>query len=143
MVVDCANAIVFLGSTRLGPRTQEHCTVYNMMRLADFLLRWNGDPTYGDYWEFNLWNGILAQQHPDTGMIAYFLPLHAGAQKAWGSATEDFWCCHGSLVQAHAISANHIWYQSKKALTLSQYIPNEANWELEGETIHLRLEQDH
>jgi DUF1680 family protein len=130
-------------SARLGYRTQEHCTVYNMMRLADFLLRWNGDPVYGDYWERNLWNGVLAQQNPDTGMIAYFLPLHAGAQKAWGSPTEDFWCCHGSLVQAHTIYANHIWYQSDHALTLSQYIPSEATWELEAETIHLRLEQDH
>jgi DUF1680 family protein len=130
-------------SERLGYRTQEHCTVYNMMRLADFLLRWNGDPAYGDYWERNLWNGILAQQHPDTGMIAYFLPLHAGAQKAWGSPTEDFWCCHGSLVQAHTIYANHIWYQSDNALTLSQYIPNEATWEQDGETVHLHLTQDH
>ncbi len=25
-------------------RTQEHCTVYNMMRLAEYLLRWTGDP---------------------------------------------------------------------------------------------------
>jgi uncharacterized protein len=81
-------------SSRLGFRTQEHCTVYNMMRLADYLFRWSGDPTYADYWERNLWNGILAQQHPDIGMIAYFLPLYAGAEKVWGTPTEDFWCCH-------------------------------------------------
>ena len=84
-------------SSRLGFHTQEHCTVYNMMRLADTLLRWSDDPHYADYWERNLWNGILAQQHPETGMIAYFLPLYAGAEKVWGTPTEDFWCCHGSL----------------------------------------------
>ena len=67
-------------ASRLGFRTQEHCTVYNMMRLAETLLRWTGDPVYGDYWERNLWNGILAQQHPDTGMVAYFLPLYPGAE---------------------------------------------------------------
>ena len=33
-----------------------------MMRLADYLLRWTGDVTYADYWERNLYNGILAQQ---------------------------------------------------------------------------------
>ena len=33
-----------------------------MMRLADCLLRWTGDLTYADYWERNLYNGILAQQ---------------------------------------------------------------------------------
>lgn len=129
-------------SARLGFRTQEHCTVYNMMRLADFLLRWTDDPAYADYWERNLWNGILAQQHPETGMIAYFLPLHAGAEKVWGSPTEDFWCCHGSLVQAHTMYANHIWFESEKGLTLSQYIPNEASWNWHEQEISLQLKQD-
>lgn len=129
-------------SARLGHRTQEHCTVYNMMRLADYLLRWTDDPHYADYWERNLWNGILAQQHPETGMIAYFLPLHAGAEKVWGTPTEDFWCCHGSLVQAHTIYANHIWFAHDGGLTLSQYIPSELTWEQDGLPVTLRLTHD-
>ena len=71
-------------------RTQEHCTVYNMMRLAEYLLRWTGDPAYADYWERNLWNGVLAQQHPDTGMIAYFLPLQPGRGEGLGHAHRRF-----------------------------------------------------
>ena len=46
----------------LSEKNQEHCTVFNMMRLADYLLRWTGDVAYADYWERNLINGILAQQ---------------------------------------------------------------------------------
>jgi uncharacterized protein len=130
-------------SSRLGFRTQEHCTVYNMMRLADYLFRWTGNPTYADYWERNLWNGILAQQHPDTGMIAYFLPFYAGAEKVWGTPTEDFWCCHGTLVQAHTIHANHIWFEGDGELTLSQYIPSEASWQRDNKNVTLRLTQDH
>ena len=129
-------------SSRLGFRTQEHCTVYNMMRLADCLLRWTDDPRYADYWERNLWNGILAQQHPETGMIAYFLPLYAGAEKVWGTPTEDFWCCHGSLVQAHTNYANHIWYEHASGLTLSQYIPSELTWQRDGQPVTLRLTHD-
>jgi DUF1680 family protein len=129
-------------SSRLGFRTQEHCTVYNMMRLAETLLRWSDDPRYADYWERNLWNGILAQQHPDTGMIAYFLPLYAGAEKVWGSPTEDFWCCHGTLVQAHTQYPNYIWYESETGLTLSQYIPNETDWNWGGQPVSLRLTHD-
>ena len=49
-------------AARLGDKNQEHCIVYNMMRLADYLLRWTGDVAYADYWERNLYNGILAQQ---------------------------------------------------------------------------------
>ena len=86
---------------RLGDKTQEHCTVYHMMRLADYLLRWTGDASYDDYWERNLYNGSLAQQHPETGMVTYFLPLRSGSTKKWGTPTDDFWCCHGTLIQAH------------------------------------------
>jgi uncharacterized protein len=129
-------------SSRLGFRTQEHCTVYNMMRLADYLYRWTGDPAYMNYWERNLWNGILAQQHPDSGMIAYFLPMYQGAEKIWGTPTDDFWCCHGTLVQAHTIYANHVWYAGPDGLTLGQYIPSSADWEKDGVKVNLRLRDD-
>lgn len=129
-------------SARLGFRTQEHCTVYNMMRLADFLWRWSADVSYPDYWERNLWNGILAQQHPDTGMVAYFLPLYPGAEKVWGTPTEDFWCCHGTLVQAHTILPNHVWYEGEGGLTLAQYVPSQARWQTAGSQVALRLSED-
>ena len=129
-------------SARLGFRTQEHCTVYNMMRLAEYLYRWTGDPAYADYWERNLWNGILAQQHPDTGMIAYFLPLYSGAVKAWGTPTEDFWCCHGSLVQAHTIYPDNIAYTDDQGVVIAQYIPGEITWQVDGVPVSLRLQSD-
>jgi DUF1680 family protein len=119
-------------SARLGDKNQEHCVVYNMMRLADYLLRWTGDAAYADYWERNLYNGILAQQNAETGMIAYFLPLRAGSTKRWGTPTDDFWCCHGSLVQAHTMYANHVYYEDEDGLVVSQYIPTELAWERDG-----------
>lgn len=85
-------------AARRGEKTQEHCGVYNMIRLADVLLRWTGDLSYADYIERNLYNGILAQQNSRTGMVAYFLPLEGGAQKAWGArpktsgAATARWC---------------------------------------------------
>ena len=115
-------------SARLGEKTQEHCTVYNMMRLADWLMRWTGDIGYADYWERNLYNGILAQQHPDTGMIAYWLPLQAGVVKEWGTPTEDFWCCHGTLVEAHTINERGLYFEDDEGLVVTQYIPSELNW---------------
>lgn len=119
-------------SARLGDKNQEHCTVYNMMRLADYLLRWTGDVTYADYIERNLYNGILAQQHPETGMIAYFLPLQAGGHKAWGTPTEDFWCCHGSLVQAHTLHNAYVYYEDREGVAVCQYIPTELRWARNG-----------
>lgn len=65
----------------MGERTQEFCTVYNMVRLSDYLFRFTGDVQYLDYIEKNLYNGFLAQQNKYTGMPAYFLPMKAGAVK--------------------------------------------------------------
>jgi DUF1680 family protein len=131
-------------SARLGAKNQEHCVVYNMIRLADFLYRWNGDAVYLDYIERNLYNGILAQQHPLTGMITYFLPLQAGARKKWGSPTHDFWCCHGSLVQAHTINANLAYYLNTDAdsITVAQYIPSELTWKTEAGLVTIRQQFD-
>lgn len=119
-------------AARLGDKNQEHCVVYNMMRLADYLIRWTGDVTYADYWERNLYNGILAQQHPDTGMVAYFLPLQGGAVKQWGSPTEDFWCCHGTLVQAHTIHNQGVYFADDAGLVVAQYVPTAASWQWQG-----------
>jgi len=129
-------------SARLGPWTQEHCTVYNMIRLADYLFRWTGDVTYADYIERNIYNGILAQQHPETGMIAYFLPLQAGGQKIWGTPTNDFWCCHGSLVQAHTRHNRYVYYRAENGLVIAQYIPTEMTWEQGGTSVTIRQQFD-
>jgi DUF1680 family protein len=125
-------------AARLGDKNQEHCVVYNMMRLADFLIRWTGDVSYADYWERNLYNGILAQQHPDTGMVAYFLPLHGGAVKRWGSPTEDFWCCHGTLVQAHTIHNQGVYYADDAGLVICQYVPTLARWQWNGADVSVK-----
>jgi len=149
----------FQQAAHLGEKNQEHCVVYNMMRLADYLLRWTGDPQYADYWERNLYNGILAQQcspapeyeeslsmfaWPDLprGMISYFLPLHAGGFKRWGRPTEDFWCCHGTLVQAHSRHAFGVHYADNQGLVLSQYVPTELDWNWEGTHVAVSLRAD-
>jgi uncharacterized protein len=129
-------------SARLGEKTQEHCTVFNMMRLAAYLQKWTGEAAYADYWERNLYNGILAQQNPHTGMVTYWLPLRSGSVKQWGSPTEDFWCCHGSLVQAHSMYANHIFYQEGRDLVLSQYIPSQLELVQEDNPVNVSLSSD-
>jgi DUF1680 family protein len=121
----------------LGSRTQEHCTVYNMIRVADYLLRWTGESRYADYIERALYNGILAQHHPHTGLISYFLPLEPGARKVWGTATADFWCCHGTLVQAQARHESFIYQSADDGLMVSQFIPSTLTWGEGAEAVSL------
>ncbi|MGN1146770.1 MAG: beta-L-arabinofuranosidase domain-containing protein [Lachnospiraceae bacterium] len=114
----------------LSDRNQEFCTVYNMVRLAEYLYRFTGDTLYADYIEKNLYNGFLAQQNKDTGMPTYFLPLRAGSRKKWGSRTRDFWCCHGTMVQAQTLYPVLCYYQDaeKNRLIVSQYIPSKLQF---------------
>ena len=133
----------FSFADRLGDKNQEHCVVYNMIRLADYLLRWTGDVVYADYMERNLYNGTLAQQNPVTGMISYFLPLRPGSRKTWGSPTHDFWCCHGSLVQAHTTHNAYVYYQYAAGLLLCQYIPTELHWNWQGVPVTVKQDFDY
>lgn len=126
-------------SARLSELNQEHCVVYNMMRLSEYLLRWTGKAEYADYYERNLYNGIFSQGYwrgksrgmllephdPPTGLISYFLPLAAGSQKKWGSEFDHFWCCHCTLLQANAVFNEGIYYQSADGLLVCQYLPSE------------------
>lgn len=144
-------------AARLGPMTQEHCTVYNMMRLAEYLFRWTGDRKYMDYWEKNLYNGILAQGFweefgcgqlgknelsPKRGYVAYYLPLHAGAKKVWGSATGDFWCCHCTLLQANVYFNHGIYYWQDNTVYVSQYFDSTADFQVEGTSVSITQVQD-
>lgn len=130
-------------AVRRGPRNQEHCTVYNLIRLADCLHRWTGRARYLDYIERNLYNGILAQQNPDTGMVAYFLPLEPGARKKWGHPTRDFWCCHGSMVQAHPLLQRLIAYREGSGVFIGQFIPATLELRLDDTPVSIELEFDH
>ncbi|OLT05193.1 hypothetical protein BJF90_19890 [Pseudonocardia sp. CNS-004] len=129
-------------AARRGAKNQEHCTVYNMIRLADVLFCWTGEKGYLDYIERNLYNGILAQQHPATGMVSYFLPLNGGARKNWGSPTEDFWCCHGTLVQAHTRHSSLVFYQdASDAIVVAQYVPAVLETTRGGSAVRIVLER--
>jgi len=126
----------------LGSRTQEHCTVYNMIRVAQYLLRWTGEARYADYIERALYNGILAQQNPHTGMVSYFLPLQPGAKKLWSSETHDFWCCVGTLVQAQAMYEDLIYYRAHDGVTVGQFVPSQATLGSPGHQIRITQKTD-
>lgn len=123
----------------LGDRNQEFCTVYNMVRLADYLYRFTGDTAYADYIERNLYNGFLAQQHKEMGTPTYFLPMNPGSRKKWGSKTRDFWCCHGTMVQAQTLYPSLCYYQDteRERIVVSQYIPSAASFGTGDEKIKI------
>lgn len=104
-----------------------------------------------DYWERNLYNGIMAQGYwkgsfthgrkslyPTEGLLTYFLPLRAGGQKAWSSRTQDFFCCHGSLVQANAGHNKGMYYEDEDSLYVCQYFDASYEGSIAGSGVSLR-----
>lgn len=128
----------------LSENNQEFCTVYNMVRTASYLYRWTGDTTYADYIERCLYNGFLAQQNASTGMPTYFLPLSAGSRKKWGSKRHDFWCCHGTMVQAQTLYPDLIYWEDPEnhRLVVSQYIPSRLSFRVEDTDVRITQTTD-
>jgi len=140
---------------RLGDKNQEHCTVYNMMRLADILFKWSGDVKYLDYIEQNLYNGIMAQgyfrgghangqtaEYPEEGLITYFLPMSAGLRKGWGKKFSDFFCCHGTLVQANAAHNKFLYYKEGNTIYKGVYAAGTASFEVDGVKVTIDERRD-
>ena len=138
----------WIGKGKLGEymsdRNQEFCTVYNMVRLADYLFRFTGKTEYADYIERCIYNGFLAQQNPHTGMPTYFLPMKSRSKKTWGSKTHDFWCCHGTMIQSPTLYHNLTFYYDKdnKQIIISQFIPGKATVEIDGVECTIELNSD-
>ena len=129
-----------LGEYR-GDREQEFCTVYNMVRVAQYLFKWTGESEYEDYIERCIYNGFLAQQNAETGMPTYFLPLTTGSRKKWATKRNDFWCCQGTMIQAQTRYPELVYSadEDTKLLYVNQYIPSVLEGSI-GE-IKVKLEQ--
>ena len=103
-----------------------------MLKLdpSPFLL--DANPKYADYYETALYNHILGQQDPESGMVAYFLPLLSGAHKVYSTPEHSFWCCVGTGFENHAKYGEAIYYRADNALYVNLFIPSELTWEEKG-----------
>ena len=119
-------------SDYLNGYTGETCCTYNMLKLSRHLFCWTGDVRVADYYERALYNHILGQQDPESGMVCYFLPLLSGAHKVYSTRENSFWCCVGSGFESHAKYGEAIYYHNDKGIYVNLFIPSEVNWKEKG-----------
>lgn len=112
--------------------TGETCCTYNMLKLGRHLFCWDASPQIADYYERALFNHILAQQDPESGMVCYFLPLKSGAYKVYSTPENSFWCCVGSGFESHAKYAEGIYYHNDNELFVNLFIPSRLTWKEKG-----------
>ncbi|GAB3741161.1 glycoside hydrolase family 127 protein [Hymenobacter agri] len=119
-------------SKHLTGNTGETCNTYNMLKLTRHLFTWNPDAKYADYYEQALYNHILGQQDPKTGMVAYFSPMLPGAYRLYSTPDQSFWCCVGSGFESHSKYGEAIYYHGAQDLYVNLFIPSELTWAERG-----------
>lgn len=125
---------------RVTERTCEACNSYNMLKLARHLYGWEPDAALFDGYERIHLNHLLAHQHPETGMFAYFMPLSAGARRTWSTPDDSFWCCVGSGMETHAKHGESIYWEDERTLFVNLFIPSTAEWREGGMQVALDTE---
>ena len=123
----------------ISASTQEFCTVYNTIRLAEYLFRWTGEAKYAEVMELLLYNGVLAQQNKVTAQTCYFLPMAGGSKKRWMGNYDSFVCCNGTMAQAQTSYGDKLIYQKEGAICVPQYIPFCAEATIDGEAVKISM----
>ena len=119
-------------SEHLSGYTGESCCTYNMLKLSRHLFCWTGSADVADFYERALYNHILGQQDPETGMLCYFLPLEDGAYKVYSTPENSFWCCVGSGFESNAKYGESIYFHDDDNVYVNLFIPSVLEWEEKG-----------
>lgn len=116
----------------------ENCCTFNLLKLSDRLFTYEPRAAIADYYERALYNHILGQQDPESGMVCYFTPLMTGGYRLYSTRDSSFWCCVGSGFESHAKYQSSIYFHNNKEVYVNLFIPSELN--ADGMTI--RQESD-
>src|SRR6185295_2708026 len=119
----------------LGGYTQEDCTTYNMMKVARHVFSWTAEAGVADYYERCLYNGILGVQHPSDGNKLYYVPLGSGYWKLFGTPTQDYWCCTGSMSESFAKLGDSIYFQDDAGLYVNLFVGSGLDWQEKKVTV--------
>lgn len=122
----------------LGKESHESCCTYNMLKLTRRLFGWDADPRLADFYERALWNGILSTQHPETGMMMYYVPMMPGMYRTFMTPEDSFWCCTGSGIENHAKYGDSIYFHDGDGVFVNLFISSELDWAGKG----LKLRQE-
>ena len=106
----------------------ETCGQHNMLKLTRALFLQDPRAEYADYYERTLYNGILASQDPDSGMVTYFQGARPGYMKLYHTPEESFWCCTGTGMENHVKYRDSIYFHDDRSMYVNLFIPSAVHW---------------
>ena len=89
---------------------------------------------YADYYERALYNGILASQDPESGMMTYFQATRPGYVRLFHTPERSFWCCTGTGMENHAKYGDSIYFHERRRAVGQSLHP--VGRDVEGEGAH-------
>ncbi|MCW2368432.1 glycoside hydrolase family 127 protein [Sphingobium sp. B11D3D] len=110
----------------------ETCGQHNMLKLTRALFLHDPQVELADFYERALYNGILASQDPETGLVTYFQGARPGYMKLYCTPIDSFWCCAGSGMENHAKYRDSIYFHDAEALVVNLFIPSSVRWRDKG-----------
>ncbi|MBO6029290.1 MAG: glycoside hydrolase family 127 protein [Bacteroidales bacterium] len=107
----------------------ENCCTFNLLKLGELIQTWAPSEELVTYYEGALYNHILGQQDPETGMVCYFTPLQSGTYRLYSTRDRSFWCCVGSGFESHVRYSSFIWHYGEGELWNNLFIPSRLDWD--------------
>ena len=110
-----------------GADFETPCGAYANVNLDRYLLRFTGDPKYGDNMERVLYNGMLATLPMQAdGRTFYYSDYRPGAKKAY--FREAWPCCSGTYAQITADYPLDIYFHDARGLYVNLFTPSQVQW---------------
>lgn len=118
------------------------CGAFADLKLARYLIRFTGDPVYGDGLERTLYNTMLATRTPDSdGGYPYYSDYGSKGEKRYYH--QKWPCCSGTLVQGVADYVLNLYFHDDDALLVNLYAPSEVTWNRPGGAVEVVQETDY
>jgi DUF1680 family protein len=114
----------------------ETCCTHNMLRLTRALFAATPSAAYADFYERALYNGILASQDPESGMMTYFQATRPGYVRLFHTPDRSFWCCTGTGMENHAKYGDSIYFEDADGVWVNLFIASTMTSKASGLSLH-------
>jgi DUF1680 family protein len=112
------------------------CGAFADLKLARYLVRFTGEPQYGDGLERTLYNTMLATRLPDSdGGYPYYSDYGSAGEKRYYH--QKWPCCSGTLVQGVADYVLNVYFHDDANLMVNMYTPSEVTWARPGGAVEV------
>lgn len=112
------------------------CGSFADLKLARYLLRFTGEPQYGDGLERTLYNTLLATRLPDSdGDYPYYSDYSSEGEKNY--YPKKWPCCSGTLVQGVADYVLNVYLHDDHTLLVNLFTPSEVRWNRPGGAVEV------